>query len=173
MPCTKMTSGTDVGYICAGWFKQKGDVSHTSSGYRIARIWMENALAAAAHDTCCGDNSSPGLSFLISPYKHLFYFFAFLFPFSFFFFLYSEHIYMNRPLHNTEQRANKAPNYAQAAAKSQQPAQQQQPTRGHQPQQSAQHEVEQPSFVKNGGSTYNKSTGGRSQQSSYHGHKSS
>ncbi|KAF1805606.1 hypothetical protein FB192DRAFT_1274656 [Mucor lusitanicus] len=73
---------------------------------------------------------------------------------------------MNRPLHNTEQRANKAPNYAQAAAKSQQPAQQQQPTRGHQPQQSAQHEVEQPSFVKNGGSTYNKSTGGRSQHNS-------
>lgn len=94
LPCTKMTSGTDVGYICAGWFKQKGDVSHTSSGYRIARIWMENALAAAAHDTCCGDNSSPGLSFLISPYKHLFYFFAFLFPFSFFFlFILGTYIY--------------------------------------------------------------------------------
>ncbi|GAN03422.1 eukaryotic initiation factor 4F subunit P130 [Mucor ambiguus] len=81
---------------------------------------------------------------------------------------------MNRPLHNTEQRANKVPNYAQAAAKSQQPqqqqqqqlAQQQQPTRGHQPQ----HETEQPSFVKSTGPTYNKSTGGHSQ---YHGHKNS
>ncbi|KAK4518502.1 uncharacterized protein ATC70_008720 [Mucor velutinosus] len=86
---------------------------------------------------------------------------------------------MNRPLHNTEQRGNKVPNYAQAAAKSQQPQQQQpapqqqQPTRGHQPQQqSAQHEMEQPPFAKNAGSTYKKSTGGHS-QSSYHGHKNS
>ncbi|CAO0798119.1 unnamed protein product [Mucor circinelloides] len=78
---------------------------------------------------------------------------------------------MNRPLPNTEQRANKVPNYAQAAAKSQQQQQQQQ-TRGHQPQQAAQNEMEQPPFVKNSGPTYNKATGGHP-QSSYHGQKNS
>jgi len=64
---------------------------------------------------------------------------------------------MNRPLPNTEQRANKVPNYAQAAAKSQQ---------------AAQNEMEQPPFVKNSGPTYNKATGGHP-QSSYHGQKNS
>lgn len=78
---------------------------------------------------------------------------------------------MNRPLPNTEQRANKVPNYAQAAAKSQQQQQQQQ-TRGHQPQQAALNEMEQPPFVKNSGPTYNKATGGHP-QSSYHGQKNS
>ncbi|KAL9556688.1 hypothetical protein MBANPS3_001739 [Mucor bainieri] len=77
---------------------------------------------------------------------------------------------MSRPLHNTEQRANKVPNYAQAAAKSQQPQPAQQPTRGGhqpQPQPSTQREVEQPPYVKNAGPAYNKPTGGHSQ---YHGH---
>ncbi|KAI8639819.1 hypothetical protein BD408DRAFT_420787 [Parasitella parasitica] len=80
---------------------------------------------------------------------------------------------MNRSSHSTEQRANKVPNYAQAAAKSQQQPQPQQ-TRGHQPQQSAPNELRQAPYSKNLGPTYrNTTSGGSNLQQSYHGHPNS
>ncbi|CEP09178.1 hypothetical protein [Parasitella parasitica] len=79
---------------------------------------------------------------------------------------------MNRSSHSTEQRANKVPNYAQAAAKSQQ--QQPQQTRGHQPQQSTTSNLKQAPYSKNGGPAYSKTTGGsNNSQQSYHGQANS
>lgn len=72
---------------------------------------------------------------------------------------------MNRTYHNTEQRTNKVPNYAQAAK-----TQHQQQTRGHTPQQQQQTDPDKPHYIKNN-STYNKS--GSTSQHSYQAHRNS